>query len=193
MPSFLFVALTCLFFGFRFFREISLLEGRYPTPPLYMLQHFMRNVFAVLDYQKLCAAAVLLFVLAALALGLPAALLRKRSGGVEFLSFSAENGSGGRGKHPALAAALVVLLVIPGLLPTVVTLVHSLAPEAELGARYTRILKQIGFQDGPVKRPPWRYSCRWRCARPGASAASGAGGGIACCSCISSCSCCPGR
>ena len=151
LPSFLFVALTCLFFGFRFFREISLLEGRYPTPPLYMLQHFMRNVFAVLDYQKLCAAAVLLFVLAALALGLPAALLRKRSGGVEFLSFSAENGSGGRGKHPALAAALVVLLVIPGLLPTVVTLVHSLAPEAELGARYTRILKQIGFQDGPVK------------------------------------------
>ena len=72
LPAFLFLALVSLFFGFRFFREISLLEGRYPTPSLYMLQHFMRNIFAILDYQKLCAAAVFLFLLAALALGLPA-------------------------------------------------------------------------------------------------------------------------
>ncbi len=151
LPSLLFAALVCLFFGFRFFREIVLLEGRYPTPPLYMLQHFMRNVFAVLDYQKLCAAAVLLFLLAALALGIPAALLRRRSGGVEFLSLAPGAGSPGRGKRPALAAALVLVLLLPGLAPTVVTLVHSLAPEAELGARYTRILKNIGLQEGPVK------------------------------------------
>ncbi len=151
LPSFLFVSLVCLFFGFRFFREIVLLEGRYPTPSLYMLQHFMRNVFAVLDYQKLCAAAVLLFGLAALALGLPAALLRRRSGGVEFLSLTVGGIGAGNGKHPALAAVFIVLLLLPGLVPTLVTLVHSLDPEAELGARYTRILKQIGFQDGPVK------------------------------------------
>lgn len=151
LPSFLFVALVCLFFGFRFFREIVLLEGRYPTPPLYMLQHFMRNVFALLDYQKLCAGAVLLFLLAALALGLPAAALRRRSDGAESLPFSARNESAGRGNHPALAAVFIVLLLLPGLFPTLVTLVHSLAPEAELGVRYTRILKQIGFQDGPVK------------------------------------------
>jgi len=151
LPSFLFAALVCLFFGFRFFREIVLLEGRYPTPPLYMLQHFMRNVFALLDYPKLCAGAVLLFGLAALGLGLPAAALRRRAGGVEFLSLTAGGASAGKGKHPALAAVFIVLLLLPGLFPTLVTLVHSLAPEAELGARYTRILKQIGFQDGPVK------------------------------------------
>lgn len=151
LPSFLFVALICLFFGFRFFREIVLLEGRYPTPSLYMLQHFMRNVFAILDYQKLCAGAVLLFGLAALALGLPAVLLRRRSGGVEFLSLAAGGASAGQGKPPVLAAVFIVLLLLPSLVPTLVTLVHSLAPEAELGARYTRILKQIGFQDGPVK------------------------------------------
>lgn len=151
LPSLLFTALVCLFFGFRFFREIVLLEGRYPTPSLYMLQHFMRNVFALLDYQKLCAAAVLLFLLAALGLGLPAALLRRRAGGVEFLSLSVGGTSAGKVKHPALAAALVVILLLPGLVPTLVTLIHSLAPEAELGAKYTRILKNIGFQDGPVK------------------------------------------
>ncbi|MBR2717282.1 MAG: ABC transporter permease subunit [Oscillospiraceae bacterium] len=150
LPAFLFVALVSLFFGFRFFREISLLEGRYPTASLYMLQHFMRNVFALLDYQKICAAAVLLFLMAALALGLPAALLRRR-GGAEFLSLSDGPGFGPRRKRPAAAAALILLLLLPGLLPTLVTLVHSLAGEAELAGRYARVLKQLGAQEGPVR------------------------------------------
>ena len=150
LPTLLFVVLVCLFFGFRFFREISLLEGRYPTPPLYMLQHFMRNVFAVLDYQKLCVAAVLLFILAALTLGLPAALLQK-GGGVEFLSISAEGGPQKKRKHHTVGVLLVILLMLPGLLPTLVTLIYSLAGETELAERYGPLLTHIGMQEGPVR------------------------------------------
>ena len=45
--------------SFKIFREVYLLTGDYPYDKLYMLQHFMNNTFASLDYQKLSAAAVL--------------------------------------------------------------------------------------------------------------------------------------
>lgn len=150
LPAFLFLALVSLFFGFRFFREISLLEGRYPTPSLYMLQHFMRNIFAILDYQKLCAAAVFLFLLAALALGLPATVLRRR-GSIEYLSFTTGPYAGERRNHPILSALLIGFLLALGLLPTAVTLVHSLAGETELYERYAPLLTRVGSMTGPVR------------------------------------------
>ena len=43
------------------FREIYLLTGDYPYTGLYMMQHFMNNMFNKnLDYQRLSAAAVIL-------------------------------------------------------------------------------------------------------------------------------------
>ena len=48
--------------SFKVFREIYLLTGNYPYDSLYMLQHFMNNMFRQLDYQKLSAAAVLLAI-----------------------------------------------------------------------------------------------------------------------------------
>ena len=48
--------------SFKVFREIYLLTGKYPYEGLYMLQHFMNNTFASLDYQKLSAAAVLMAI-----------------------------------------------------------------------------------------------------------------------------------
>jgi multiple sugar transport system permease protein len=59
-PTVLFVTILSIINSFKIFREVYLLTGNYPYDKLYMLQHFMNNMFANLDYQKLSAAAVLL-------------------------------------------------------------------------------------------------------------------------------------
>jgi len=59
-PTVLFVTILSLINSFKVFREIYLLTGKYPYEGLYMMQHFMNNVFENIDYQKLSAAAVLL-------------------------------------------------------------------------------------------------------------------------------------
>ncbi len=58
----LFVAIMSLINSFKVFREIYLMTGDYPYSSLYMLQHFMNNTFASLDYQKLSAAAIIMFI-----------------------------------------------------------------------------------------------------------------------------------
>lgn len=55
----LFVTILSLISSFKVFREIYLLTGDYPYA-LYMLQHYMNNMFNNLDYQKLSAAAILM-------------------------------------------------------------------------------------------------------------------------------------
>ncbi len=61
-PTILFVAIMSLINSFKVFREVYLMTGDYPYDTLYMLQHFMNNTFKSLDYQKLSAAAVLMFI-----------------------------------------------------------------------------------------------------------------------------------
>jgi len=61
-PTILFVAILSLINSFKIFREVYLLTGDYPYQSLYMLQHYMNNMFRNLDYQKLSAAAVLMAV-----------------------------------------------------------------------------------------------------------------------------------
>jgi multiple sugar transport system permease protein len=39
-----------------------MLGGAYPAEGMYMLQHFMNNTFATLDYQKMSAAAVIMAI-----------------------------------------------------------------------------------------------------------------------------------
>lgn len=56
----LFVTILSLISSFKVFREIYLLTGDYPFDSLYMLQHYMNNMFSSLDYQKLSAAAILM-------------------------------------------------------------------------------------------------------------------------------------
>jgi len=57
-PTILFVTILSLINSFKIFREVYLLTGDYPTEHLYMLQHFMNNMFRSLDYQRLAAAAI---------------------------------------------------------------------------------------------------------------------------------------
>ncbi|MBR1642639.1 MAG: sugar ABC transporter permease [Butyrivibrio sp.] len=58
----LFVAIMSLINSFKVFREIYLMTGEYPYSSLYMMQHFMNNTFASLDYQKLSSAAIIMFI-----------------------------------------------------------------------------------------------------------------------------------
>ncbi len=58
----LFVAIMSLISSFKVFREVYLMTGDYPYETLYILQHFMNNTFASLDYQKLSAAAIIMFI-----------------------------------------------------------------------------------------------------------------------------------
>lgn len=59
-PTVLFVTILSIINSFKVFREIYLLTGDYPYTGLYMMQHFMNNMFAKLDYQRLSSAAVLM-------------------------------------------------------------------------------------------------------------------------------------
>jgi len=59
-PTFFMVLLMSILATFRSFREIYLLAGAYPHPSIYMLQHYMNNMFASLNYQRLAAAAYIL-------------------------------------------------------------------------------------------------------------------------------------
>lgn len=59
-PTVLFVTILSIINSFKVFREIYLLTGNYPYDGLYMLQHFMNNMFSKLNYQALSAAAILL-------------------------------------------------------------------------------------------------------------------------------------
>lgn len=66
-----FVTLMSVINSFKVFREVFLLTGKYPYDSLYMLQHFMNNVFERLEYQKLSAAAIIM----ALVIGVIIALM----------------------------------------------------------------------------------------------------------------------
>jgi len=61
-PTLLFVTILSLINSFKVFREVYLLTGDYPYGNLYLLQHFMNNIFRHLDYQRLAAAAVVMTI-----------------------------------------------------------------------------------------------------------------------------------
>lgn len=66
----LFVTIMSLINSFKVFREIYLLTGNYPYDTIYMMQHFMNNAFAQLDYQKLSAAAIMMSIVMVILIGI---------------------------------------------------------------------------------------------------------------------------
>ena len=61
-PTVLFVTILSIINSFKVFREVYLLTGNYPYQGLYMIQHFMNNMFNDTDVQRLSAAAVVLAI-----------------------------------------------------------------------------------------------------------------------------------
>ena len=66
----LFVTVMSILNSFKVFRETYLMTGEYPFDSLYLLQHFMNNTFVSLDYQKLSAAAVMMFLVIMILVGI---------------------------------------------------------------------------------------------------------------------------
>lgn len=62
-PTTFFVFIISIINSFKIFRETYLISGPYPHDSIYMLQHYMNNMFASLDYQKLTSAAFIMAVL----------------------------------------------------------------------------------------------------------------------------------
>jgi multiple sugar transport system permease protein len=61
-PSFLIVLVLSIVNFFKIFKEIYLLQGAYPHESIYLLQHYMNNVFNSLNYQKLSVASLIFAV-----------------------------------------------------------------------------------------------------------------------------------
>ncbi|WP_072333420.1 MULTISPECIES: carbohydrate ABC transporter permease [unclassified Paenibacillus] len=59
-PTGFFVLIMSIINSFKVFRETYLIAGDYPDPSIYLLQHYMNNMFKSLDYQKLTTAAFLM-------------------------------------------------------------------------------------------------------------------------------------
>ncbi|MFC4807967.1 carbohydrate ABC transporter permease [Paenibacillus sp. GCM10023250] len=60
IPTIVFVILISIVNSFKVFRETYMLAGDYPYDRIYMMQHYMNNMFFSLDVQKLTAAAALM-------------------------------------------------------------------------------------------------------------------------------------
>lgn len=59
-PTTFFIFIMSVINSFKVFRETYLLAGDYPNDSIYMLQHFMNNMFKSLDIEKLTSAAFLM-------------------------------------------------------------------------------------------------------------------------------------
>lgn len=57
-----FVVIMSIINSFKVFRETYLIAGDYPHDSIYMMQHYMNNMFTSLDIQKLTAAANVMVV-----------------------------------------------------------------------------------------------------------------------------------
>jgi multiple sugar transport system permease protein len=60
VPSLFIMFVMSFISSFRIFRELYMLAGSYPHERIYMIQHFMNNQFARLNYQNLTTAAFVL-------------------------------------------------------------------------------------------------------------------------------------
>jgi multiple sugar transport system permease protein len=61
-PTLFFTFVMSIINSFKVFREVYLISGAYPHDSIYMLQHYMNNKFASLDYQMLTSAAFIMAV-----------------------------------------------------------------------------------------------------------------------------------
>jgi multiple sugar transport system permease protein len=59
-PTAFLVFIMSIINSFKSFKEIYLICGAYPHSSIYMLQHYMNNQFAAVNYQKLASASYVL-------------------------------------------------------------------------------------------------------------------------------------
>ena len=64
--------------SFKVFKEIYLIAGAYPDEHIYMLQHYMNNMFLGLDYEKLSTSAYILVLLMVILMAGASAVNRRK-------------------------------------------------------------------------------------------------------------------
>lgn len=62
-PTTVFVFIVSVINSFKVFKDVFILQGSYPNQRIYMLQHYMNNVFRNLRYQSLTAASYIFSIL----------------------------------------------------------------------------------------------------------------------------------
>lgn len=77
VPTTFLVFIMSIINSFKVFKEIYLIAGPYPHESIYMLQHYMNNMFMSLNYQKLSTSAYILVIFILMLLGI--LFLGKRS------------------------------------------------------------------------------------------------------------------
>ncbi|WP_330371239.1 carbohydrate ABC transporter permease [Alkaliphilus transvaalensis] len=76
-PTMFFVLVISIINSFKIFKEIYLLAGEYPHRRIYMLQHYLNNMFIKLEYNKLVTSAILFALIIYISLFLLFKLQRK--------------------------------------------------------------------------------------------------------------------
>lgn len=56
-PTTVFAGIVTIINSFKVFKDVYVLQGSYPNPSIYMLQHYMNNKFNDLQYEKLTSGA----------------------------------------------------------------------------------------------------------------------------------------
>lgn len=60
MPTMVFIAIFAIINSFKIYREIYALAGSHPVSGLYLLQHYLNNVFRNLNYQNMSTASLII-------------------------------------------------------------------------------------------------------------------------------------
>lgn len=133
----LFVALLMsVLNSFKVFRELYMLFGRYPSPYIYTLQHYMNNQFANLNMQKLSAASHLLFAVMSVFI-LLIYFFQTRF----FDAFGDVNSVGNKmhieKKRGRTGYVVVIIAVVLAALPLLFTASNSLMSSGEIVSRYS--------------------------------------------------------
>lgn len=63
IPTTVLVTIMSIINSFKIFKEVYLLTGNYPHERIYMLQHFMNNMFYALNYPKLTTATCVMVLI----------------------------------------------------------------------------------------------------------------------------------
>ena len=63
LPTFFIVTIMSIINSFKIFKEVYLITGSYPHESIYLLQHFMNNMFQSLHYPKLTTATCILVLI----------------------------------------------------------------------------------------------------------------------------------
>jgi len=66
-PTFVIIFIMNVINSFKVFKEVYLLTGSHPNESIYLLQHFMNNMFNSLNYPRLGAASILVAAVAGIA------------------------------------------------------------------------------------------------------------------------------